>query len=109
MEVSVMLRYDEAVKVWGAGRLSCWSCRDTARIDTSTVTVEFDFDEGYACCGGTDPSCYCSFAEAPRADVLICGSCVCGETARSSIGIDSFDFHGILREIVESGGGTISV
>ena len=68
------------------------------------ITVRMNFDEGYACCGGTNDGCYCSFAESPSADVRI--SDVNGLYV--TIDHDDFDFAKILGEIIEAGGGTVS-
>ncbi|QDK02675.1 hypothetical protein PP304_gp195 [Gordonia phage Phendrix] len=52
------MKYEDAVKKWGAQKLDCYSVKYDEVLD-----VEFEMDEGYACCGGRDPDCYCSLAE----------------------------------------------
>ncbi|MFE6967166.1 hypothetical protein ACFVAJ_18780 [Agromyces sp. NPDC057679] len=100
--------YEDALRAWGAKRIQKYWARDDfdesiVTVDVSTVTVEFEYDEGYACCGGRDPECYCSQAVPPTARVYI------GSSTRSiSIAAEDFDFTEVLREIIEAGGGTIS-
>ena len=57
------MNYEEALKRWGAGKAGTEEWED--------IDVEFDMDPGYACCGGSDPDCYCSFAESPRMNVNV--------------------------------------
>jgi hypothetical protein len=57
------MKYEEALKKWGA---------EKAKIeDWESVSVDFDWNEGYACCGGSDPDCYCSFAESASFNVVV--------------------------------------
>ncbi len=109
------MQYEEAVKIWGAGLLCCYTCNrnDRARQDrgkakTETVTVTFDFNQGYACCGGTNPDCYCSFAESPSANLVITGKCECGMLMNYSLNAEDFDFVRTLGEIVDAGEGRLS-
>lgn len=99
------MKYDDALKEWGALRLEG---NRKIQVLRQTVKVEMDFDEGFACCGGTDPDCYCSLAESPTANVQITGVDDKGRTITVSISSYEFDFATILREIVEAGGGTVS-
>lgn len=99
------MQYEDALKVWGKQKLESAGYKN---IDPATVTVIMDFNEGYACCGGTNPDCYCSFAESPSANVLIRGTRQTGGEARYEISHWSFDFVKILQEIVQAGGGTIN-
>ncbi len=98
------MQYEEALKVWGKSKLENYY----DNVDLESVRVEMDFNEGYACCGGTDPDCYCSFAESPSANVLITGRDDRGAPLRFEISHYAFDFVTILKEIVEAGGGTIN-
>jgi len=66
-----MIPYDRALQLWGVSKLQ--ESYPKVTFIPSTVTVEMDFNEGYACCNGTDPLCYCSFAESPRSDVRVTG------------------------------------
>lgn len=93
------MQFEKALKVWGAQRLSYGK----TKIDPETVQVETHFDEGYACCGGSDPNCYCSYAESPKAYVIITS----GEH-RQTIDLEDFDFAEILGEIVRAGNGTLT-
>lgn len=104
------MKYDEAIKLWGKQKIE-GVYMGKLNIDPETVSVEFDFNEGYACCGGRDPDCYCSFAESPSANVKISGKKTgvkFGQTYSYTIDQWSFDFAEILAEIVAIGGGTIS-
>lgn len=93
------MNYEQAIKVWGANRLS--DKRHTVNPDTVTVTTKFN--EGYACCGGKVEGCYCSYAESPSAYVIV-------QSGKRSfeINIEDFDFAEILGEIVEAAGGQIT-
>ncbi len=57
------MKYEEALRRWGAGK---------ARVeDWENIEVDFDMDPGYACCGGRDEGCYCSFAESASLNVNV--------------------------------------
>ena len=99
------MKYEEALKVWGAMKLNNYNGGRYGNIDPETVKVSFNFNEGYACCGGSDPDCYCSFAESPRAEVVI-RSAESGQVR--TIPMEDFDFAQVLKEIVEVGGGNIT-
>lgn len=103
------MQYEDAVKVWGATKLH--ACRfEGAAPNPATVTVRFDFSEGYACCGGSDPNCYCSFAESPKAEIVIEAQCSSGKHGMyATIGANDFDLGRVVRELVEAGEGTISL
>lgn len=62
--------YEDALKRWGKRRLDEYN---KTNVDVEDVVVTFDYDEGYACCGGRDPECYCSFAESPSFNVNVRG------------------------------------
>lgn len=93
------MQYEKALKVWGAQRLS--NSRKTVSPDD--VRVEMEFDEGYACCGGTNEGCYCSYAYPPSANVVITAG-----NLKSTIDVDDFDFAEILGEIVKAADGMIT-
>lgn len=105
------MQYEEALKVWGAQKLiSPWApLRQYETVDVSTVEVKFTFYEGYACCGGTDPHCYCSLAESPRAEVEITGETDLGRSLSYTICAEDFDFTEVLGEILCAGDGTLSL
>lgn len=85
-----------ALQLWGQKKLAEHH-PEAAAFPLEGVTVRFDFDEGFACCGGTDPDCYCSFAESPRADVVIESGFYIYR-----IPAEDFDFVAVLTEIVET-------
>ena len=57
------MNYQEALKRWGAYKVGT--------EDWESIEVEFDFDSGWACCGGSDPDCYCSFAESASMQIVV--------------------------------------
>lgn len=101
-----MLPYNEALGLWGAFKLNEQSKEwgEEKDHDPANVHVDFEFSAGYACCGGKDPGCYCSFAESPSSDVVIRDY-----STNDSLRIDvsDFDFAKVLYEIVMCGGGQI--
>lgn len=99
------MNYEEALKEWGARKLEEYN---EVEIVRKSVHVELEFKEGYTCCGGRDPGCYCSFAESPSAEVLIKGVDAKGRRCQREIDHNSFDFATVLREIVAAGGGTVT-
>jgi uncharacterized protein (DUF779 family) len=110
------MKYEDALREWGARRLEGLYGKDLI-VDRSTVTVDMEFDEGYACCGGSDPNCYCSFAESPRASVEISGKAINPKTGELykkgmpyiyNINHYDWDFAKILGEIVDASGGQIT-
>jgi hypothetical protein len=119
------MRYDEALKVWGAKRLN--DRRAEARAlaatsayfrasyddrlgmepyDPSTVSVTMNFDKGNPCCGGSNADCYCSQATSPTADVYITGRTF--DDCFWSLTIDLDDFATVLGEICDAAGGTMT-
>lgn len=98
------MQYEKALKLWGANKLNAhYAGRRGLIARPEDVRVEMTFDEGYACCGGTDPNCYCSFAESPSAQVTITAPGM-----RTDISHYQFDFATILWEIVEAADGAIT-
>lgn len=104
------MKYEEALRAWGKIRLEAAynTPKKTTVIDANTVEITMDFKEGYACCGGTDPQCYCSFFESPSANVAISGRDTNGDHFYTSINMQDFDFSTVLKEIVEAGDGSIT-
>lgn len=125
-----MMQYSEALRRWGAARLEAHLEQDLPStgptdglIDVESVTVRLDFNEGFACCGGRDEACACSYAESPRAAVAIEGRTsepfrvrsfggservvAAGWLVSLDIEPDDFDFATVLGEIVTAGGGAI--
>lgn len=110
-----MSSYEIALKTWGAKRLAAVNKLQMDEIiDTDTVKVAMNFNEGFSCCGGSNPDCWCSYAESPTADVMITGEKV-HETKLGRrfsvycrIDYDDFDFATVLKEIVLAGDGIIT-
>jgi len=106
------MNYQRALAAWGAARLR-GACGGV--VDVESVNVEMIFEQGFACCGGKDPDCYCSYAESPRAEVLITGEQMFPLSGRPahgrvsvSIGLDEFDFATVLGEIVAAADGAVT-
>lgn len=101
-----------ALKMWGASKLPktahVWNkdgmVEVPVAIDLDTVSVVFEFEKGYECCGGTDPDCYCSMAEPAMAEVSITGYGVTADNNRypltTTIQPSKFDFGQVIREMV---------
>lgn len=120
------MQYEEALKTWGAKKLEqygfggpnhfqgsdIWTSqliRDDYTIDVSTVEVKMNFDEGYACCGGSNPDCYCSFATSPKAEVDITGLTDDGMHHVSyTMKVEDFNFVDVLKELLEVAGDIIT-
>lgn len=99
------MKYDEALQLWGASKLVTYSRSALEEVSLPSVSVKFDFNEGYACCGGRDPNCYCSFYESPSSDVLVEGRTLSGEVLTYRMDAEDFDFALVLAEIVAFGRG----
>lgn len=108
------MKYDEALEAWGALKLKELRSDSIKGREFMSVLVSMDFSEGYACCGGRNPECYCSLAESPKAEVNITGTF--DETDKygyydrvyCTIEMADFDFSTVLREICEAAGGTVN-
>lgn len=74
------------------------------KVKPETVVVATYFNEGFYCCGGSDPDCYCSLAEDPKAEVHISGYDVNYQYRMLTIGFEDFDFAKVLGEILEVNG-----
>lgn len=104
------MQYEEALRLWGARRLEAVHSNNRwpVVIDPTSVYVELNFNQGYACCGGTDPLCYCSFAESPSVTIEIKGwNDEYTRQYTDSISADQFDFVKFLGEVLEVSGGMI--
>lgn len=95
------MNYEKALKLWGRKKLA--ERFPSEKIHLDDVQVEMEFYQGYACCGGTDPLCYCSFAESPSALVVIRAGFL-----RYEINANDFDFAKVLSEIVQAADGAIT-
>lgn len=104
------MQYEEALRLWGATKVAQYNRMELEDLLLHSTRVEFDFNEGFNCCGGSDPNCYCSFAESPSANVVVSANGRDGRTYRWSMDVESFDFATVLRELCELGeGGIFSV
>ncbi len=96
-----MLTYEEAVDRWGRKQLKHYSGVQKEIAVEKLITVDFILDEGYSCCGGSDPNCYCSFAESPSCKAKIKYPTVKGGV--KEITISWLDFAETLRDIYACG------
>jgi hypothetical protein len=104
------MQYEDALREWGARKLEAsYRVHKSETVSRPSVVVKFTFNKGYACCGGTDPDCYCSFAESPSAEVVAEGFTTTGKLVSATI-LDhwDFDFGKVLQELVEAGGGQVT-
>lgn len=105
------MNYEQALRLWGLRRLQAEYPR-ARDFDLESITVEMQFNEGFACCDGRDPQCCCSYAESPSANVEIRGRGRSkSEQPRiytSNISAYDFNFARILGEIVAVGDGAIT-
>lgn len=99
------MNYEEALRLWGYKKLedSLYKTESVENID-----VRMNFNQGFNCCGGRDPECYCSMAESPSAEVIISGHTSRNRYVQHKIELEDFDFVKILGEIIEAGGGSIN-
>jgi hypothetical protein len=108
------MKYDDALKAWGALKLRAYRS-EYVELEFEAVTVTMEFSEGFACCGGSNPGCYCSLVEAPKAEVSILGLVKAPaegspyRTLSREISLEDFDFASVLKEICEAGGGVVEV
>jgi hypothetical protein len=82
------MKYEEALKRWGAAKLEI--------DDWQNVNVDFDIDEGFSCCGGNDPDCYCSYATSPSFEVVV--TALGGRMWSESL---QYEMHTFLQELFE--------
>lgn len=90
------MEYEEAVKRWAVRKLN----EIGLKFDPSgDIKVDFKLDPGYACCGGSNPDCYCSFAESAK----LCGEIwfITPKGKRQLYPLSYLDFANTLREILE--------
>lgn len=95
-------QYEQVLRLWGAQKLKeYYDEYDPHPISVvlETVQVGIDFNPGYACCGGRDPDCYCSYAESPSVNVVIHARSATGERLHYQIPGDAFDFFALMREL----------
>lgn len=95
------MKYEDALRKWGALKLEQYG----SKVDPQTVTVVTNFSEGYPCCGGNNPGCYCSLATSPTATVMVSSY---GFPYTYTIDLDEFDFVTFLGEIVDAADGTMT-
>lgn len=102
------MKYEDALKCWGYRKLKS-QLTPPESILMSDIEVRMVFVKGYNCCGGTDPDCYCSMAESPRADVEIWAKTTQGRNVYTNVDLGDFDFVGTLKEILEAANGSIEL
>jgi hypothetical protein len=90
-------QYELALRLWGAQKLKEYY---RTQVVPDTVDVRLDFDPGYACCGGRDPDCYCSYWEAPSVNIEITGfSKTGGNMLNYRSNAEDFNFFMLMREL----------
>jgi hypothetical protein len=89
-------QYETALRAWGAQKLKSYY---REAFDPETVDVKLDFDPGYACCGGRDPDCYCSYAESASVNIVISGMTVVGTGLDLRYNAEDFNFFTLMREL----------
>lgn len=103
------MNYETVLAKWGEKKIrENWYRGTVLVIDPETVQVTLVFDKGFACCGGSNPDCYCSLAESPRAEVSITARTFSGTPVYCKIEANDFDFTAMLRELVEVADGAIT-
>lgn len=102
------MKYEDALKCWGYNKIKD-QIRSGESVTMDAIDVKMVFNKGYNCCGGNDPSCYCSMAEDPRADVEITVWTTKGRCLNHWIELGDFDFVGTLKEILEAANGSIEL
>lgn len=102
------MHYEMALKFWAHSKLQP-SLKKNETIVLNKIDVGMNFSQGYACCGGRDPDCYCSFAESPSAEVSITAYTNKGRRVEHTIDLDSFDFATVLKEIIEAANGNVGL
>lgn len=98
-----MLLADEALQEWGRRKLK----ERYPGVEHHIVNVDVEIDPGYQCCGGSDPHCYCSYAESPSIQVEIRGFYGKRDVPRHKMQVNSittseynYNFPALIREIV---------
>lgn len=83
------MEYNEALGRWGAAKAgedpNLWE----------QFSVDLEVNPGYACCGGRDEGCYCSYAESPSVELVI------RHNGRTIYTDRYLDFTETVREIFE--------
>ena len=103
------MNYETALIKWAEKKIvENWYRGSLLVLDPETVQVTLVFDKGFACCGGSNPDCYCSLATSPRAEVRVTAQTTAGGGVYYNIEPDDFDFTTMLRELVEVADGTIT-
>lgn len=102
------MKYEDALKCWGYNKIKDQIHKDES-VTMDDINVVMHFSKGFACCGGSNPDCYCSMAESPRADVEITVWTTKGRYIYSCIGLGDFDFVATLKEILEAANGSIEL
>ncbi len=95
-----MLTYEDAIKRWGIAKLNDYRPDIKGKFDEASVSVSFEIDRGYSCCGGSDPNCYCSFAESPSMEAYVLYKDLKGKSG--TLEVAHIDFAETLREMLES-------
>lgn len=73
------------------------------KTDLLHARVDIENHKGYKCCGGTDPQCYCSFAEGDWQTYHLIGYKLDGSVIHKQIGDRYTSFNEILGQILVIG------
>lgn len=93
------MKYDEALKAWGAKKLA-EKVYEGKEIDPTSVGVWLDLEQGYGCSCSSDAYVY----------VEVYGSTTeSGYTPSVMIDKDSFHFETFLKEVCEAANGAVTL
>ena len=97
------MNYEEALREWGKRKLASYRV-DLSQVDPASISVDFDLDPGYSCCGGSNPDCYCSFAEGASLEATVSYRETKARSRTKSLRCGYLDFGETLRELFEADG-----
>lgn len=91
-----MATYEEQLIKWATERF------ERLPGDIQRVTLENQYYEGYDCCGGSDPNCYCSFAESATLNLVVTAYGKRNKLHEEYIDMMYGDMGKLLKEIIEA-------
>lgn len=90
------LPYDEQIKVWAAEKYNI------PLDEITSVSMVSEFNEGYDCCGGRDPDCYCSLAESASMYLRVMVNRINNPAKVDLIDMRFGDINKMIQEIFEA-------